>query len=47
MAGAGSEGFRFAKLSARRVWNSFWFVPGLYVLGALALAVGLARWAEA
>jgi len=39
--------FRFAKVSARRVWGSFWFVPSLIVIGALALSVGLVRWDEA
>jgi uncharacterized membrane protein len=29
------------------VWGSFWFVPGLYVIGALALSVGLVHWDEA
>ena len=39
-------GLHFASISARRVWGSFWFVPGLYVIGALALSVGLVRWDE-
>ena len=38
---------RFASISARRVWDSYWFVPGLYVIGALALSVGLVRWDQA
>jgi uncharacterized membrane protein len=29
------------------VWGGFWFVPSLYVLGALALSIGLVRWDEA
>ena len=40
-------GLRFARVSARRVWGSFWFIPSLYVIGALALSVGLAHWDEA
>jgi uncharacterized membrane protein len=31
---------------ARRVWDSLWFVPTLYVLVALGLSVGLMRWDE-
>ena len=37
----------FAKVGARRVWESLWFVPALYVVGALALSVGLMSWDEA
>ena len=40
-------GLRFARISARRVWGSLWFVPSLYVVGALALSVGLVRWDDA
>jgi len=29
------------------VWGSLWFVPSLYVVGALALSVGLVRWDDA
>jgi uncharacterized membrane protein len=32
--------------SARRVWDSLWFVPTLYVLVAPGLSVGLTRWDE-
>lgn len=32
---------------ARRIWDSLWFVPALYVLMALALSVGPVRWDEA
>jgi uncharacterized membrane protein len=32
--------------AAKRVRNSLWFVPGLYVIGALALSVGLMQWDE-
>ena len=45
--GSSREGLHFARISARRVWGSSWFVPGLYVMGALALSVGLFRWDEA
>jgi len=38
---------RFLRIGASRVWDSFWFVPGVYVLGALALSIGLVRWDEA
>ncbi|HEX2323433.1 MAG TPA: DUF2254 family protein [Streptosporangiaceae bacterium] len=31
---------------ARRLWDSRWFVPTLYVLAALDLSVGLMRWDE-
>jgi uncharacterized membrane protein len=31
---------------ARRVWDSLWFLPTLYVLVALGLSVGLMRWDE-
>lgn len=34
----------FDRISTRRVWGSYWSVPSLYVLGALALSVGLVRW---
>ena len=40
-------GLRFARISARGVWGSLWFVPSLYVVGALALSVGLVRWDDA
>jgi len=40
-------GLRFASISAGRVWDSYWFVPGLYVIGALALSIGLVRWDQA
>lgn len=29
---------------ARRVWNSLWFVPAVYVLLAIGLSAGLVRW---
>ena len=29
------------------MWGSLWFVPSLYVVGALALSVGLVRWDDA
>ena len=32
---------------ARRVWDSLWFVPAVYVLVVLGLSVGLVRWDEA
>jgi len=38
---------RFASISAGRVWGSYWFVPGLFVAGALAFSVGLVRWDQA
>jgi uncharacterized membrane protein len=38
---------RFLRIGARRVWESLWFVPGVYVLGALALSIALVRWDEA
>ncbi len=37
----------FAKITARRVWESLWFIPAVYVLVALALSFGLMRWDEA
>jgi uncharacterized membrane protein len=37
-------GLRFAKVAARRVWGTFWFVPSLYVLVALVLSIGLIHW---
>ena len=38
---------RRGRRPAARVWNSLWFVPGLYVLAALALSAGLLHWDEA
>jgi uncharacterized membrane protein len=38
---------RFLRIGASRVWDSFWFVPSVYVVGALALSFGLVRWDEA
>ena len=37
----------FAKIGARRIWESLWFVPSVYVLAALALSFGLVHWDEA
>jgi uncharacterized membrane protein len=33
--------------AASQVWDSLWFVPAVYVVVALGLSVGLARWDEA
>ncbi len=44
MGKADSSRWRRAVLG---VWDNLWFVPALYVLGALALSVGLVRWDEA
>ncbi|MGE5210339.1 MAG: DUF2254 domain-containing protein, partial [Acidobacteriota bacterium] len=38
------DAWRFARVSARRTWDTYWFVPGVAVLAALALAVWLTRW---
>lgn len=32
---------------ARRLWNSLWFVPAVYVLLAIGLGAGLTRWDQA
>ena len=37
----------FAKIGARRVWQSLWLVPAVYVVVALALSIVLVRWDEA
>jgi uncharacterized membrane protein len=44
---------RTGKADARRwhraafaVWDNLWFVPALYVVGALALSFGLVHWDE-
>jgi len=42
--GSFRDELRFARISARRVWGSYWLVPSLYVLGALMLSVVLVRW---
>jgi len=31
--GSFRDELRFARISARRVWGSYWLVPSLYVLG--------------
>ena len=43
----GPSGPRWARVVLRRLSDSLWFIPAVYVVLALALSVGLLRWDEA
>ena len=45
-AGQGPSGPRWRR-ALRRLSGGLWFIPGVYVVLALALSVGLLRWDEA
>jgi uncharacterized membrane protein len=42
-----SDRIRFARISPRQVWGSLWFLPSIYVTGALVLSFGLVHWDRA